>query len=536
MQGKTQITETTTMINRYILITLISAFLLIGLAGASTGADIAPNTAENLAISGIPQDTSPSLNVQDGAGTTSTTVSNPRAPVRKRPTLKQTPVPTTAMTTAPTTVPTTITTTVPTKALTTVPTTVPTTTTAAPNQAEIQARVDAAYANGYARLAEMQAAHRSWSVPSRPDLVAIATNARSAGLKGDGVTDDTVALQSLLNQLPAGSTIYFPPAHYRIDGPITIAKPFTLFGESGTVFDCQKATEYIFTINSRGASSSITGMAITGIVFEGPGIETSPAMIRGYYLQNFRVSHSKFHNIGYCAIEVNSCIDVIVEDCIFDNIFRTGDGYGVCITDHSDRITIRDSFFVNKGRHGVTTGTANRNLLEEDFVRSVTVENSYFEEMSDDAINSHNRVIKGPYIVKNNVFNNCGKGVQFGDGIADVQNNIMINCAQGVVLKNNYKDPDNLDSKIDIVSYNTMINTKYEAIFVNRTNVVVENNIAKGGNRGSGIYIGNYLPNVCVIKNNLLEQFHLGIEIVNPKALVVSEGNYQKEYDSYRLI
>lgn len=497
------------MINRYILIILISAFLLIGLAGAASGADIARNPAENLAISGITQDTSPSLNVQDGAGTMSTTVSNPRAPVRKRPTITKTPVPTRVTTTAPTTVSTTITTTVPAKALTTIPTTVPITTTATPNQVEIQARVDAAYADGYARLAEMQAAHHSWSVPSRPDLVAIATNAKSAGLKGDGVTDDTVALQALLNQLPAGSTIYFPPAHYRIDGPITIAKPFTLFGESGTIFDCQKATKYVFTINKMGSLSlKMGGVSITGIVVEGPGIETSPAMFDAYYLQGVHFSFVKFHNIGYTAISLNGCIEAVVEDCVFDNIYREGDGADIYITDYSDGITVRDNFFVTKGRHAVTTGTSDRSLSEEGYSRRVTVENNYIENTETSAIDSHTQTI-GPYVVRGNVVFNSGYAVSFRAGIVDVSDNIFINCGRGIRFLNMAVDPASIGPKIDRAVNNTMINISAIGIEVDKTNFLIKNNIIQSRALGYGIYHGPsaYTSDYALITENVLENW-----------------------------
>ena len=41
-------------------------------------------------------------------------------------------------------------------------------------------------------------------------------NVQTAGAKGDGVTDDTAAIQSVLNRLQDGVTIYFPPGTYRI--------------------------------------------------------------------------------------------------------------------------------------------------------------------------------------------------------------------------------------------------------------------------------------------------------------------------------
>ncbi|WP_236610427.1 glycosyl hydrolase family 28-related protein [Methanosphaerula palustris] len=390
---------------------------------------------------------------------------------------------------------------------------------------EAVTKANTAYTMGNTRLAQMQQAYQAWAVPSRPDLVKIATNVRSSGLKGDGVTDDTAALQSLLTKLPSGSTIYFPPGQYRIDGPIRINKPVTLFGESGTVFDCQRATQYVFTLNAKGSSASrLKGVTITGIVFEGPGIETDPAMIDAYYLQTFHVSYVKFHNIGYAAIRVNTCTDVTIEESIFDNVFQSGLGYGVSITDHSDRIYIHDNFFVTKGRHSITTGTSNTNLPEAEYVQSVTVENNYFENTTEQAVDAH-KPTAGPYIVKGNVMNNCAQGVDLGNGSAEITDNVMINCKSGIVLTNMNVDPDNLGPKVDRIVDNTMINILYEAIDVDRTNILIQGNIAKGTKSGSGIIIAEYSPDSCKIVGNILDDFNRGIQIGIPGPGISLENN-----------
>lgn len=52
------------------------------------------------------------------------------------------------------------------------------------------------------------------------------------GAKGDGVTDDTAAIQAAHSALPAqGGTIFFPKGKYLISSTVTITKPVTLIGE-----------------------------------------------------------------------------------------------------------------------------------------------------------------------------------------------------------------------------------------------------------------------------------------------------------------
>ena len=50
-------------------------------------------------------------------------------------------------------------------------------------------------------------------------------NVKTGGAQGDGVADDTVAIQRALNAIKDGATIYFPPGNYRITKTLTIQGP-----------------------------------------------------------------------------------------------------------------------------------------------------------------------------------------------------------------------------------------------------------------------------------------------------------------------
>jgi len=465
-----------------------------------------------------------------GPSTTSGATPVPTTVTTTAPTIIPTTVPTTIRTTVPTTVPPTVVTTVPTA----VPTAVPTTLSPAPSTAELQARMDAAYASGNARLASMQAAYRAWSVPTRSDLIAVATNARTSGLKSDGSTDNTAAFRTLLNTLPAGATLYFPAGTYRINGPISITKPITIVGEPGTIFNCQGATGHVFTINQAGsASSKMGGVTFTGLVIEGPGIETNPAMINAYYLSNFKVTSVKFHNVGYAAIRLNSCTDATIQSCVFDNVFKTGYGYGVAIVDANDRITVRDSFFVTKGRHSVTMGYSSSAVPASNYPRSVTIENNYFENTLEEAINAHNPNI-GPDIIRNNVMYACGKGVQLGNGIADVSGNAIINCKAGVYLWNYDVARTQIGAKTDRVVGNTMINTLYEAVIMANTNVQILDNVAKGSNGGGAIIFNGNPPTSSTVRGNVVESYTRGLQLSTSMPGIASTNNYLKASGTFR--
>lgn len=50
------------------------------------------------------------------------------------------------------------------------------------------------------------------------------------GATGDGVTDDTTAIQSAITATPKGCTVFFPPGIYKITSALTVTKPMVILG------------------------------------------------------------------------------------------------------------------------------------------------------------------------------------------------------------------------------------------------------------------------------------------------------------------
>lgn len=443
--------------------------------------------------------------------------------------------PTGVVTTVPITVPTIVPTTVPSMAPTAVPSTLPPT--ASPtigsgmSSTQAAVMVSSAKTESYSRLISMQAAARAWSVPSRPDLVAVGVDVGTRGLKSGGVTDNTAVLQSLLNTLPSGATLYFPAGTYRLDGPISISKPVTICGESGTVFNCKNAVKNVFTVNRYGsASSKMGGVLFTGIVFEGPGNESDPAMIDAYYLNNLRVSFVKFHNLGYAGLRVNTCTDAVIEDCVFDDIFKTGYGYGICITDRSDGVVIRDNFFITQGRHGVTTGTSNPSLSSANYIRGVTVENNYFEYMTRSATDTHD-VTYGPVIVRNNVYYNCETGVGLRAGGADISDNTMVQCMYGVYVYDLTETPSVIEPRVISIVRNRLIDGRGDGMVLKFINTYVAENIIDGQDKTVGqigIYVDNrnYVPITFRVERNIVDDCRHSVYIRGTTSAISCASNY----------
>ncbi|MBU3126734.1 glycoside hydrolase family 55 protein [Clostridium tagluense] len=103
------------------------------------------------------------------------------------------------------------------------------------------------------------------------DLADIAYNIKSFGAKGDGITDDIVVIQNVINSLTQGGTIYFPRGIYLISATIAVHSNIKLVGSG------QLATTIKLKNNSNcdllnNYNSSAQDFAVTNIIFDGNGI------------------------------------------------------------------------------------------------------------------------------------------------------------------------------------------------------------------------------------------------------------------------
>lgn len=74
------------------------------------------------------------------------------------------------------------------------------------------------------------------------------TNIKGYGAIGDGITDDTAAIQAAVN---AGRFIYFPPGEYKVTSPITVGFDRILAGAGlNTIITTSGSVDGVFNLNS----------------------------------------------------------------------------------------------------------------------------------------------------------------------------------------------------------------------------------------------------------------------------------------------
>ncbi len=376
-------------------------------------------------------------------------------------------------------------------------------------------QINSSYQNAYIKLADKRQKYQTWTIPSQPELLQNAVNALSSGVLGDGATDDTSGIQALLNSVPQGSTVFFPAGRYKISGPVTFAKELTLIGEANTVFDCSTAKRNVFQINPEWSPGSyINNVNITSIEFIGPGLESEPFIIYANGIKNSKISNLKIRDCGYAGVAIANSVDCVIEKCIFENINKTELGYSIGVLNKCDNIYIRDNFFATHGRHGIATGCQEPDPTPDQFPRSIFVINNYFENTTLEAINAH-APTTGPITIKDNVFYNCKKGIQLLNGITEIDDNVFIDCPTGIRLFG--------DNVPHYIRNNTFINNYWEAIYVNAPNIIIEDNISKGG------MIACLSPSDCLIQRNFVEEVYEPYFIYPGSPSIITRDNFAKK-------
>ena len=68
----------------------------------------------------------------------------------------------------------------------------------------------------------------------------LGVSALDYGAKGDGITDDTTAIQNAVDALPTGGTLYLPRGTYKITSSINILKTVSIQGEGSQTDEATK--------------------------------------------------------------------------------------------------------------------------------------------------------------------------------------------------------------------------------------------------------------------------------------------------------
>lgn len=149
------------------------------------------------------------------------------------------------------------------------------------------------------------------------------------GAKGDGVSNDTTAIQDALNALKnTGGTIFFPVGTYKVNAAILFYSNQTLWFESGAVLLQGAAINNLLRTYCESTWTGYTGVhdcLIYGAVFDGGEYEENNTLVGIGHSKNiifekctFRNAYGEWHNL-----EINSSYNIKVINCDFEGSRKT---------------------------------------------------------------------------------------------------------------------------------------------------------------------------------------------------------------------
>ena len=332
---------------------------------------------------------------------------------------------------------------------------------------------------------------------------------KNFGAKGDGVTDDTLAIQNAINSIETGN-IFFPKGEYVISECFIENKNnFSLIGQNAkiklknntnnkkmiTFYNCEDIK--VVGLSFDGNRSNQTIIKPSNGVEGKDATENCPIIL----LENVIVG-----NISNCSFE-NSQGDGIQLDIMYYNQSNT-------YNRECKNITIKNNVFKRCGRNGVSVVHAD----------DVNIINNKFDDMTlfstsiacaiDVEPNPFYSFITKNIIIENNIINNCLWGILVCNSGKDnalmnnvnLKNNIINNCSTGIQMLNTNHNEDNKDF---IINNNHINNSGYGLSIDSSDNIEITNNTILNckllkDNRGDGITINMYNDIENRISRNIL--------------------------------
>jgi parallel beta-helix repeat protein len=275
----------------------------------------------------------------------------------------------------------------------------------------------------------------------------IAVNPYDYGAVGDGVTNDTAALQAALNATTAYNSFVLPPGIF-LTGALNIADDFvSVIGLGGKLLGAGKNIKILQTAN-------YSNILITGLIIEGQGKDDGGTS-SGRGAIHVDANSSRIQIIGNRILNANG--SGIVED---------GQGYCV-ISDNEINVTGEHGIYLSSSFKAVVTGN---NIYRAGYQSALTAAQGYGIK-ADGTIGC---------TINNNVINDSQYlGIQFAANATrnTVSGNTIANTAAGsrscLVLSGGASANNN-------ISANTLYqNTAYAAVeaSANSSNNLIANNI-----------------------------------------------------------
>ena len=416
-----------------------------------------------------------------------------------------------------------------------------------------QARVDSNN-NTFATLKERLDTKEDSFTAQLADIV---YNVRNFGAVGDGVTDDTNAIQSAIDALIAlgGGTVYFPPGKvYKISYTLEYGSNITFSGYGAKLFlELSDSTAVIFI--SKGFE---TGELKTDVSFLGLEIETSQGLGNGIcisYTNSAFVKDIKTNYTSRHMIDIVNSKYVTISDCegtCLQAVYQldTSGTLGAFVVKKKDGSVIQspiiagttDNITINNVRGSSTDSALNGGCIHfhRGGGKNIKIKDSFISN-SIRGINSDSGTSWNNITIENVVFENVPNCIYFQGNIKRILiNDIKFNAIEGNRLLW-FGTTSNVEEVIVSNSYFDKVCSEHIRFEGPVTNIIIQGNKFLGQKKSSQKSIVFSFSSTSrteqysdvFINGNKFQDVSQAILVAKQKDVTVSDNTFDNCGDNY---
>lgn len=267
------------------------------------------------------------------------------------------------------------------------------------------------------------------------------------GATGDGLTDDTAALQSAASAVPSYATLFFPAGTYLVSGQVTFTTSnIAVVGQKAKIVQTGANIKTLYFVNctdvevsglhiyGKGASDFNGGNTSAGINGAALWFDTCTNLnVHDNFIENcagghirsrYDGSYSRFTNnrivgIGTAGgiVKGDNDVDVAIDireagttrskNVVISNNVISNTCFGIFVS-HGDNITITNNVVRDiPGQHGIYNTECNNTVIASNAFTNIAL-----IAIKAQQIQSNNATFKN-FVVSNNAINNASSGIAF---------------------------------------------------------------------------------------------------------------------------
>lgn len=226
---------------------------------------------------------------------------------------------------------------------------------------------------------------------------------------GDGVHDDTKALQECIDKVKQGGTVYFPDGTYLVSAALIFYSNQNLkFSDNAVILRSDKSeplTRYLLAAYSEpdwGGYEGTHDVIISGGIFDGNAKLTEKStLVNTVHCRNILIENCRFvHCSTWHMIEINSTENATVQNCVFDGPTYTSIHEGLL----NEEIQLD---LAHDGSYGPVyncDGTLIDFCKDDTVCSNVVIKNNLFKCAGFPAVGHHGDCDHHNILIENNIF------------------------------------------------------------------------------------------------------------------------------------